>query len=213
MVAFMLIGNVKTLIENEFEVSPRLTGVFFRKNFGESMYGTDGEITDFALTCISYFNELKLAKSKHGFALRQRERQVEFEKNQASIKQADRQVSKSKSILTAKHIGSFKYALVDGVLSITSSSRTQPNLAKSIRAYLRQFNIFRLGQRLDNGVQFSGDAVTEILSMLKDKHCTYEQFEFVRCLITGLCYQFKETGTVKNRVQSPTSERFALGCS
>lgn len=209
----MLISNVRALIENEFKVSPRLTGVFFRKNFGESMYGADGELTDFAFTCISYFNELKLSKSKHDFALRQRVRQVEFEKNQASIKQANRQVSKSKSILTAKHIGSFRYALVDGILSITSSSRTQPNLAKSIRAYLRQFNIFRLGQRLDNGVQFSGDTVTEILSMLKDKHCTYEQFEFVRSLITGLCYQFKETGTVKSMVQSPTSNLLALECS
>lgn len=209
----MLDSNVLKLIENEFKISPRLTGVFFRKNFGESMYDSSGELTEFALTCINYFNELKLVKAKQDFASRQRQRQAEFEKNQASIKEANRQVAKSQSLSTAKHVGSFKYTLVDGVLSITSSSRTQPNLAKSIRSYLRQFKIFRLGQRLDNGVQFSGDAVTEILAMLKDKHRTQEHFEFVRSLVQDLSCLIKTSSTKNLMVRSPTPELLSLECS
>ncbi|HHE1263698.1 TPA: hypothetical protein ACN35S_002789 [Vibrio parahaemolyticus] len=38
----MLTEQIKSLIENECALSPRLTGVFFRKHLNQSMYDDDG---------------------------------------------------------------------------------------------------------------------------------------------------------------------------
>ncbi|WJK28953.1 hypothetical protein QSJ11_22180 [Vibrio parahaemolyticus] len=43
----MLTEQIKSLIENEYALSPRLTGVFFRKHLNQSMYGDDGQLTEF----------------------------------------------------------------------------------------------------------------------------------------------------------------------
>ncbi|WP_217492566.1 hypothetical protein, partial [Vibrio parahaemolyticus] len=40
----MLTEQIKSLIENECALSPRLTGVFFRKHLNQSMYDDDGQL-------------------------------------------------------------------------------------------------------------------------------------------------------------------------
>ncbi|ARP06768.1 hypothetical protein K04M1_52470 [Vibrio phage K04M1_VK04M1] len=45
----MLTEQIKSLIENECALSPRLTGVFFRKHLNQSMYDDDGQLTEHLL--------------------------------------------------------------------------------------------------------------------------------------------------------------------
>ncbi len=65
----MLTEQIKSLIKNEYALSPRLTGVFFRKHLNQSMYGDDGQLTEFAIQCHHYFNELKRAAEQKPFML------------------------------------------------------------------------------------------------------------------------------------------------
>ncbi|WP_199483132.1 hypothetical protein, partial [Vibrio owensii] len=60
----MLTEQVKSLIEKESELSPRLSGVFFRKHLNQSMYADDGQLTPFAVECHLYFQELKRSAEK-----------------------------------------------------------------------------------------------------------------------------------------------------
>ncbi|ARP21977.1 hypothetical protein K05K4_52750 [Vibrio phage K05K4_VK05K4_1] len=75
----MLTEQIKSLIENECALSPRLTGVFFRKHLNQSMYDDDGQLTEFAIQCHHYFNELKRAAEQKAFHARLEQRRLQHE--------------------------------------------------------------------------------------------------------------------------------------
>ncbi|TOO51346.1 hypothetical protein, partial [Vibrio parahaemolyticus] len=80
----MLTEQIKSLIENEYALSPRLTGVFFRKHLNQSMYGDDGQLTEFAIQCHHYFNELKRAAEQKAFHARLEQCRLQHEQQQES---------------------------------------------------------------------------------------------------------------------------------
>ena len=165
----MLTEQVKTLIEKESELSPRLSGVFFRKHLNQSMYAEDGQLTPFAIECHSYFQDLKRSAEKKAFATRLQQERVQHEQHQASIKKANQSVSKSANHSRARFIGSLRFELNAGVLVVRSVSKSIQYPAKLIRRYLKTLGVSHLGKTLSNGVSFSGDAVTNILAALQMK--------------------------------------------
>ena len=166
----MLTEQVKSLIEKESELSPRLSGVFFRKHLGQSMYDDEGQLTSFAVDCHRYFQELKRSSEKKAFAARLNQERLQHEQHQASIKRATQSVSKSVNQSRARFIGSLRFELSAGVLVVRSATHHMQYPAKLIRRYLKKLGISRLGKSLSNGISFKGDAVTEIIQCLEDKH-------------------------------------------
>ena len=70
----------------------------------------------------------------------------------------------------ARFIGSLRFELSAGVLVVRSATHHMQYPAKLIRRYLKKLGISRLGKSLSNGISFKGDAVTEIIQCLEDKH-------------------------------------------
>ncbi len=168
----MLTEQVKSLIEKESELSPRLSGVFFRKHLNQSMYADDGQLTPFAIECHRYFQELKRSAEKKAFAARLQQERVQHEQHQASIKKANQSVSKSVNQSRARFIGSLRFELNAGVLVVRSASHYMQYPAKLIRRYLKKLGVSKLGKSLHDGVSFKGDAVTQIIAALQVKHAT-----------------------------------------
>ncbi|WMN90224.1 hypothetical protein NI382_19340 [Vibrio parahaemolyticus] len=165
----MLTEHIQSLIEKEFEFSSRLTGVFFRKHLGQSMYDDDGQLTEFAIECHRYFSELKRSSEQKAFHARLEQQRLQQEQRQSSIKRANQTVKKSANQSHARFIGSLRFSLKAGVLEVRSISRSMPNPQKLIRRYLKTLGVFRIGKSLFNSVLFSGDAVTEIIDCLAQK--------------------------------------------
>jgi ATPase subunit of ABC transporter with duplicated ATPase domains len=189
----MLTEQVKTLIEKESELSPRLSGVFFRKHLNQSMYADDGQLTPFAIECHSYFQDLKRSAEKKAFESRLQQERAQHEQHQASIKKANQSVSKSANQSRARFIGSLRFELNAGVLVVHSVSKSIQYPAKLIRRYLKTLGVSHLGKTLLNGVSFSGDAVTNILAALQVKQAKNDtiptgndtlplNFDSLRCL-------------------------------
>ncbi|MEF1327810.1 hypothetical protein [Vibrio sp. M260121] len=168
----MLTEQVKSLIEKESELSPRLSGVFFRKHLNQSMYADDGQLTPFAIECHRYFQELKRSAEKKAFAARLQQERVQHEQHQTSIKKANQSVSKSVNQSRARFIGSLRFELNAGVLVVRSASHYMQYPAKLIRRYLKKLGVSKLGKSLSDGVSFKGDAVTQIIETLQTKHAT-----------------------------------------
>ncbi|WP_085319334.1 hypothetical protein [Vibrio harveyi] len=168
----MLTEQVKSLIEKESELSPRLSGVFFRKHLNQSMYADDGQLTPFAIECHSYFQELKRSAEKKAFAARLQQERVQHEQHQTLLKKANQSVSKSVNQSRARFIGSLRFELNAGVLVVRSASHYMQYPAKLIRRYLKKLGVSKLGKSLHDGVSFKGDAVTQIIAALQVKHAT-----------------------------------------
>ncbi|WP_045586922.1 hypothetical protein, partial [Vibrio parahaemolyticus] len=131
----MLTEQIKSLIENEYALSPRLTGVFFRKHLNQSMYGDDGQLTEFAIQCHHYFNELKRAAEQKAFHVRLEQCRLQHEQQQESVKRVNQSVKKSANQSRAQFIGSLRFELNQGVLMVRSVSRSMPTPTKWIRRY------------------------------------------------------------------------------
>ena len=175
----MLTEKIKALIEKEAQLNPRLTGVFFRKHLGQSMCSEDGLLTDLAVSCFEYFNHLKndLKQKAHRASL-QKQKQ-EHERLQASVKRVNQSVIKSANQANARFIGSLRFSLQAGNLIIKTVSRSMPNPARSIRRYLKKLGVNHLGktQQERDGVtyvEFTNEAVNNILDVLKEKQATNE---------------------------------------
>ncbi|EMR38196.1 hypothetical protein [Vibrio harveyi] len=168
----MLTEQVKSLIEKESELSPRLSGVFFRKHLNQSMYADDGQLTPFAIECHSYFQELKRSAEKKAFAARLQQERIQHEQHQTLLKKANQSVSKSVNQSRARFIGSLRFELNAGVLVVRSASHYMQYPAKLIRRYLKKLGVSKLGKSLHDGVSFKGDAVTQIIAALQVKHAT-----------------------------------------
>ncbi|WP_206541376.1 hypothetical protein, partial [Shimia sp. SK013] len=65
-----------------------------------------------------------------------------------------------------------------GVLMVRSVSRSMPTPTKWIRRYLKKLGVRRVGKSLSNGVLFTGDAVTEILTCLQAKQAKNDTIPF-----------------------------------
>ncbi|MDK9783698.1 hypothetical protein KIT90_20160 [Vibrio sp. B172a] len=200
----MLTEQVKSLIEKESELSPRLSGVFFRKHLNQSMYADDGQLTPFAIECHSYFQELKRSAEKKAFAARLQQERVQHEQHQASIKKANQSVSKSVNQSRARFIGSLRFELNAGVLVVRSASHYMQYPAKLIRRYLKKLGVSKLGKSLSDGVSFKGDAVTQIIDALQAKHATN--------LTVPTDADFKQQ-SVFEYIRSSLNELSALGCN
>ncbi|UTZ42786.1 hypothetical protein [Vibrio campbellii] len=195
----MLTEQVKTLIEKESELSPRLSGVFFRKHLNQSMYAEDGQLTPFAIECHSYFQDLKRSAEKKAF-----ESRLQHERHQASIKKANQSVSKSANHSRARFIGSLRFELNAGVLVVRSVSKSIQYPAKLIRRYLKKLGVCQLGKSLSDGVSFKGDAVTHIIDALQAKHA--------KNLTVPSDTDFKQQ-SVFEYIRSFLNELSALGCN
>lgn len=157
--------QAKALIEKCVKYSERLTGVFFRKNFGESMLDESGCLTEFAEACFAYFNELK----SHHESPSQRDEQ-KFKQYQTSLKIENASIKRSRNIERARFIGSLRYKVTNNdQLRITTDSRSVASIPTQIRRYFRSLGICYLGKSLKNGIQFSGDAVKAILTLLSQR--------------------------------------------
>ncbi|WP_045457085.1 hypothetical protein [Vibrio campbellii] len=200
----MLTEQVKSLIEKESELSPRLSGVFFRKHLNQSMYADDGQLTPFAIECHRYFQELKHSAEKKAFAARLQQERVQHEQHQASIKKANQSVSKSVNQSRARFIGSLRFELNAGVLVVRSASHYMQYPAKLIRRYLKKLGVPKLGKSLSDGVSFRGDAVTQIIDALQTKHATN--------LTVPTDVDFKQQ-SVFEYIRSSLNELSALGCN
>lgn len=200
----MLTEQVKSLIEKESELSPRLSGVFFRKHLNQSMYADDGQLTPFAVECHRYFQELKRSAEKKAFAARLQQERVQHEQHQASIKKANQSVSKSVNQSRARFIGSLRFELNAGVLVVRSASHYMQYPAKLIRRYLKKLGVSKLGKSLSDGVSFKGDAVTQIIDALQAKHATN--------LTVPTDADFKQP-SVFDYIRSSLNELSALGCN
>ncbi|HDM8152860.1 hypothetical protein [Vibrio harveyi] len=168
----MLTEQVKSLIEKESELSPRLSGVFFRKHLNQSMYADGGQLTPFAVECHRYFQELKRSAEKKAFAARLQQERIQHEQHQTLLKKANQSVSKSVNQSRARFIGSLRFELNAGVLVVRSASHYMQYPAKLIRRYLKKLGVSKLGKSLHDGVSFKGDAVTQIIAALQVKHAT-----------------------------------------
>lgn len=200
----MLTEQVKSLIEKESELSPRLSGVFFRKHLNQSMYADDGQLTPFAVECHRYFQELKRSAEKKAFAARLQQERVQHEQHQTSIKKANQSVSKSVNQSRARFIGSLRFELNAGVLVVRSASHYMQYPAKLIRRYLKKLGVTKLGKSLSDGVSFKGDAVTQIIDALQAKHATN--------LTVPTDADFKQP-SVFEYIRSSLNELSALGCN
>ena len=200
----MLTEQVKSLIEKESELSPRLSGVFFRKHLNQSMYADDGQLTPFAVECHSYFQELKRSAEKKAFAARLQQERVQHEQHQTSIKKANQSVSKSVNQSRARFIGSLRFELNAGVLVVRSASHYMQYPAKLIRRYLKKLGVSKLGKSLSDGVSFKGDTVTQIVDALHAKHATN--------LTVPTDADFKQP-SVFEYIRSSLNELSALGCN
>ncbi|MET2949656.1 hypothetical protein ABXV18_16240 [Vibrio owensii] len=200
----MLTEQVKSLIEKESELSPRLSGVFFRKHLNQSMYADDGQLTPFAIECHRYFQELKRSAEKKAFAARLQQERVQHEQHQASIKKANQSVTKSVNQSRARFIGSLRFELNAGVLVVRSASHYMQYPAKLIRRYLKKLGVSKLGKSLSDGVSFKGDAVTQIIDALQAKHATN--------LTVPTDADFKPQ-SVFEYMRSSLNELLALGCN
>ena len=200
----MLTEQVKSLIEKESELSPRLSGVFFRKHLNQSMYADDGQLTPFAIECHRYFQEFKRSAEKKAFATRLQQERVQHEQHQASIKKANQSVSKSANHSRARFIGSLRFELNAGVLIVRSVSKSIQYPAKLIRRYLKKLGVSKLGKSLSDGVSFNGDAVTQIIDALQAKHATN--------LTVPTNTDFKQQ-SVFEYIRSFLNELSALGCN
>ncbi|EKO3864309.1 hypothetical protein JFR02_003465 [Vibrio harveyi] len=168
----MLTEQVKSLIEKESELSPRLSGVFFRKHLNQSMYADCGQLTPFAVECHRYFQELKRSAEKKAFAARLQQERIQHEQHQTLLKKANQSVSKSVNQSRARFIGSLRFELNAGVLVVRSASHYMQYPAKLIRRYLKKLGVSKLGKSLHDGVSFKGDAVTQTIAALQVKHAT-----------------------------------------
>lgn len=137
----MLTEQIKSLIENECALSPRLTGVFFRKHLNQSMYGNNGQLTEFAIQCHHYFNELKRAAEQRAFHVRLEQCRLQHEQQQESVKRVNQSVKKSANQSRAQFIGSLRFELNQGVLMVRSVSRSMPTPTKWIRRYLKKLGV------------------------------------------------------------------------
>ncbi|WP_394156845.1 hypothetical protein [Vibrio campbellii] len=200
----MLTEQVKSLIEKESELSPRLSGVFFRKHLKQSMYADDGQLTPFAIECHRYFQELKRSAEKKAFATRLQQERVQHKQHQASIKKANQSVSKSVNQSRARFIGSLRFELNAGVLVVRSASHYMQYPAKLIRRYLKKLGVSKLGKSLSDGVSFKGDAVTQIIDALQTKHATN--------LTVPTDVDFKQQ-SVFEYIRSSLNELSAFGCN
>ncbi len=61
---------------------------------------------------------------------------------------------------------------------VRSVSRSMPTPTKWIRRYLKKLGVHRVGKSLSNGVLFTGDAVTEILTCLQAKQAKNDTIPF-----------------------------------
>ena len=158
--------QAKALIEKYAQFSERLTGVFFRKHFGESMLDATGRLTAFAEACFAYFNELTAKPESSDDTLERKHLQ-----HQASIKLENASIKRSRHAARARFIGSLRYTVTDkDQMTITTNARSVSKVSTQIRRYLKALGIRHLGKSLSNGVQFSGDAVTAILALLAQRH-------------------------------------------
>lgn len=174
----MLTEQIKSIIEKESEFNPRLTGVFFRKHLGQSMYGDDGQLTEFAIECHRYFSELKRTAEQKAFRARLGQQRLQQEQHQSSVKRANQAVKKSANQSHARFIGSLRFELSAGVLVIRTISRSMPNPIRMIRRYLKKLGVNRIGQSLSDGVSFHSEAVTEIVHSLEQKQAKNETIPF-----------------------------------
>ncbi|MFZ3441302.1 hypothetical protein L2D37_26645 [Vibrio harveyi] len=200
----MLTEQVKSLIEKESELSPRLSGVFFRKHLNQSMYADGGQLTPFAVECHRYFQELKRSAEKKAFAARLQQERIQHEQHQTLLKKANQSVSKSVNQSRARFIGSLRFELNAGVLVVRSASHYMQYPAKLIRRYLKKLGVSKLGKSLHDGVSFKGDAVTQIIAALQVKHATN--------LTVPTDADFKQQ-SVFEYIRSSLNELLALECT
>ncbi|WP_157664330.1 hypothetical protein [Vibrio alginolyticus] len=116
--------------------------------------------------------------SKKAFHARLEQRRLQHEQQQESVKRVNQSVKKSANQSRAQFIGSLRFELNQGVLMVRSVSRSMPTPTKWIRRYLKKLGVRRVGKSLSNGVLFTGDAVTEILTCLQAKQAKNDTIPF-----------------------------------
>ncbi|QOW05917.1 hypothetical protein IC830_08080 [Vibrio parahaemolyticus] len=79
------------------------------------MYDDDGQLTEFAIQCHHYFNELKRAAEQKAFHARLEQCRLQHEQQQESVKRVNQSVKKSANQSRAQFIGSLRFELNQGV--------------------------------------------------------------------------------------------------
>ncbi len=164
----MLTLEQKALIDKEFGFNTtRLTGVFFIKHLGGSMYAQDGQLTELASQALHYFNELKLRANSKNLKRIELKGESELKEKRLESKKAAQQIKKSANLASSSLKSAIQWVLDGDQLIVTLPNNRGINGARFVRQYLKSKGINRLGKTVKDGVSFSNEAVNEIFALFE----------------------------------------------
>ncbi|MCG6364455.1 hypothetical protein, partial [Vibrio fluvialis] len=130
----MLTLEQKALIDKEFGFNTtRLTGVFFIKHLGGSMYAQDGQLTELASQALHYFNELKLRANSKNLKRIELKGESELKEKRLESKKAAQQIKKSANLASSSLKSAIQWVLDGDQLIVTLPNNRGINGARFVR--------------------------------------------------------------------------------